>query len=160
MSAAVSSNPYVAFLSIFYSVSFIVLLKGVIASRVYKNTANDILDMFMYLNILLFVTFTWYSFNSQQSQEALQAAYISVCFTFSLLITITLYHVYMYTIIFAKIHQITKQFHKFLKDCIKNRTHDAPKLQKDNDSLGPQLLSQPLLSQGKCMPYTLVDGYR
>ena len=130
----VSSNPQVAFLSIVYSVSFIVLLKGFIASRVYKNTANDVLDMFMYLNILLFVTFTWYSFNSQQSQEALQVAYISVCFTFSLLITITLYHVYMYTIIFAKIRQITKQFHKFLKDCIKNRTHDAPKLQKDNDS--------------------------
>ena len=128
----VSGNPQVTFLSITYSVSFIVLLKGFITSRVYKKIANDILDMLIYLNILLFITFTWYSFNSRQTQEAYLAAYTSICFIFCLLMTIIFYHVYMYTMIFAKIRQTTKRFHKFLKECIKTRTLGAPKLQKDN----------------------------
>ena len=54
----VSGDPQITFLSITYSVSFIVLLKALIASSVYKNTADDVLDMLVYINTLLFVTYS------------------------------------------------------------------------------------------------------
>lgn len=128
----VSGNPQIAFLSITYSVSFIILTKAFIASKVYKKTANDILDMLTYINILLYVTFMWYTFNGRQNQEAFHAAYVSVNFTFVLLIAIIFYHMYTYTMIFAKLRQTTKRFHKFLKKCINIRSIGAPKLQQNN----------------------------
>ena len=61
----------------------------------------NILEMFFYLNILLFTTFTWYCLGECRNKEAV--AYILVTIALIVLILIILYHVYMYTIVFLKI---------------------------------------------------------
>ena len=100
----ITNNPTVALTAINLTVSFVVLLKGFIGSlsKVYKKWLVDMLETFFYLNILLLVTFTWYSLdNPDSNQEA--AAYTSVIITFITLLLIIFCHVYTYTIIFSKV---------------------------------------------------------
>ena len=60
------------------------------------------LETLFYVNILLLITFTWYSLagNPGDNQEA--AAYTSVILTFIVLLLIILYYVYTYTTVFSK----------------------------------------------------------
>ena len=68
----------------------------------YRKWPVDVLEIFFYLNILSFATFTWYSLdNPDSNQEA--AAYTSVIITFIVLLLIIFYHVYIYTTVFSKI---------------------------------------------------------
>ena len=65
--------------------------------------ANRYARDFFYVNILVLITFTWYSLagNPNDNQEA--AAYTSVILSFIVLLLIILYHVYTYTTVFSKI---------------------------------------------------------
>ena len=100
----VSNDPTIALTAINFTVCCIISLKQFFGSRLYRKWPVDVLETFFYLNILSFMTFTWYSLDSPaSSREA--AAYTSVIITFIALLLIILYHIYTYTSVFSKIHK-------------------------------------------------------
>ena len=100
----VSNDPTIALTAINFTVCCIFALSKLLGGRLYWIWPVDVLETFFYLNILSFVIFTWYTLDSQASnQEA--AAYTSVIITFIALLLIILYHVYTYTSVFSKIHK-------------------------------------------------------
>ena len=92
----VSGNPRVALVSTISLVTFLLLLKGFLGARLYKNTLVDLLEMFMYFNLLMFSALSWYALETKScSQQAI--AYTSVSITIFLLIIVILHHIYKYT---------------------------------------------------------------
>ena len=74
----------------------ILVVKGFIASRVYRKSSIDILNTFFYFDVLFLAVFIWYSLERLDSNwEA--AAYISVTISLVVLVVIVIYHVYTYT---------------------------------------------------------------
>ena len=100
----VSNDPAIALTAINFTVCCIISLKQFFGSRLYRKWPVDVLETFFYLNILSFITFTWYSLDSPASNRE-AAAYTSVIITFIALLLIILYHVYTYTSVFSKIHK-------------------------------------------------------
>ena len=100
----VSNDPTIALTAISFTVCCIFALMQFFGSRLYWKWPVDVLETFFYLNILSFVIFTWYSLDSPASNRE-AAANTSVIITFIALLLIILYHVYMYTSVFSKIHK-------------------------------------------------------
>ena len=98
----VSNNPTVSFTAIIFTVCFILGLKGFIGSRLYRKWPVDVLETFIYLNIIFFAIFSWYSLTNTDSNQEV-AAYISVAITFAVLLLIILYHMYTCTAIFSRV---------------------------------------------------------
>ena len=119
----VSNDPTVALTAIIVVICFIFALKAFTGSRVYRSWPIDVLEVFFYLNIILFTTFTWYCLGECRNKKA--AAYISVSITFLVLLLIILYHVYTYTSVFSKIKQM-----KFVRKSKKLITSAVSKNQK------------------------------
>ena len=99
----VSNDPTVALTAIIFTVCCIFALSKLTDSRLYRKWPMDVLETFIYLNILLFATFTWYSLNNPSNSNQKIAAYTSVILTFVVLLLIILYHVYTYTTVFSKV---------------------------------------------------------
>ena len=93
--ANVSGNPQFPLLVIIITVGCLLLLKGLLGSRVYKKWPTDILETMMYFNIVSFAALTWYYLDTAYIQEAI--AHISVAFTFILFLVVIFYHMYKYT---------------------------------------------------------------
>ena len=98
----VSGNPRVALVSTITMVGFLLLLKGFLAIRVYKNVPVDLLEMTMYFNLMILSAFSWYSLETDQLTRA-AVAYTSVSITFVLLVVVLFYHIYEYTNVFSKL---------------------------------------------------------
>ena len=131
----VSNDPTVALTAIVVIVCGILVLKAFIGSRVYRKWPVDILETFFYLNILLFIMFTWYCLDECRNKKA--AAYTSVIITFIVLLLIILYHIYTYTNALSKIKE-TKSV-KMLKSLVTPATIDRKKeanLPPDDDAHG------------------------
>ena len=93
--ANVSGNPQFPLLVIIITVGFLLLLKGLLGSRVYKKWPTDSVETMMYFNIVSFAALTLYYHDTASIQEAI--AHISVSFTFILFLVVVFYHVYKYT---------------------------------------------------------------
>ena len=65
--------------------------------------ANRYARHFFYVNILLLITFIWYSLASNPDDNQEAAAYTSAILTFIVLLLIILYHVYTYTTVLSKV---------------------------------------------------------
>ena len=74
--------------------------------RIYKNWFINAMETFTYFNIITLSIFTWYTFDTDNSQAAVTN--ISVGITFIQLILVISYHVYNYTNhkVFSKIQEI------------------------------------------------------
>ena len=97
--ANVSNDPTIGLTTITFTVGCVILHKGFIGSRVYKNWLMDVLENFFYLNIFFFTVFTWYYFSKKYADQTI--AYTSVTITIVVLLLIILYHVYTYTSLFS-----------------------------------------------------------
>jgi hypothetical protein len=73
----------------------LILLKGVIAKRVYKNWLIDVMETAVYFNLVAFSALTLYYLEVERSQAA--AAYTSVTIIFIFLLGIIAFHVLRYT---------------------------------------------------------------
>ena len=91
----VMGDPRVTLVAIIFVVGCLLLVKGVIEKRVYKNWPVDIIETVIYFNVLAFATFTWYNFDTGKNQT--DVAHTSVMITFSLLLAVIIFHVYKYT---------------------------------------------------------------
>ena len=92
--ANTSGNPRTILASIAFSIACLLLLKASIAMRVYKKRFIDLFETFLYFNILMLTTFTWYTLDSKREQIAI--AYISVMITCAQFLLIVIYHIYKF----------------------------------------------------------------
>ena len=90
-----SLDPRVELMSVILIVGGLILLKGVIAKRVYKNWLIDIMEVGIYFNLVAFPALTWYNLDFGGNQVAV--AYTSVMITFILLLVVIVFHVLRYT---------------------------------------------------------------
>ena len=93
--ANVSGNPQFPLLVIIITVGFLLLLKGLLGSRVYKKWPIDIIETMIYFNIVSFAALSSYYHDTASIQE--EIAHISVSFSFILVLVVFFYHVYKYT---------------------------------------------------------------
>ena len=100
-----SGDPRVTLLSTIIIVSLLFFYKALFNVRIYKNWLISAMETFVYLNIVVFATFTWYTFDTNRNQSAV--AHTSVGIVFIMLIFVIAYHVYRYSNIqpFNKLHQ-------------------------------------------------------
>jgi hypothetical protein len=90
-----SLDPRVDLLAIILIVGGLIVLKGVTTKRVYKSWILDVIETFIYFNLVTFSALTWYILDFGGNQVAL--AYTSVMIIFILLLAVIVFHVFRYT---------------------------------------------------------------
>ena len=95
-----SINPRITLLSTATVICCVFLYKTALMIRVYKNWLLNAMESFAFFNIVIFVFFTWYTFDDpgNTNKEFLQtvAAYFSVGAMLFLFLLVILFHVYRY----------------------------------------------------------------
>ena len=89
-----SLDPRVDLMAVISIVGGLILLKGVIAKRVYKNWPLDVMETAIYFNLVAFSALTWYNLDFGGNQVAV--AYTSVMIVFILLLGVIIFHVLRY----------------------------------------------------------------
>lgn len=100
-----SGDPRVKLLSTIIILCVLFFYKALFNIRIYKNWLISAMETFTYLNIVVFATFTWYTFDTNRNQTAV--AHTSVGVVFVMLVFVIAYHVYRYSNIrpLNKLHQ-------------------------------------------------------
>ena len=93
-----SRDPRVDFVSTVFVVGCLILFKGVVAKRIYKNVLIDVMETVIYFNLVFIAAFTWYSLDFGGNQVAV--AYISVVIIFALLLAVIVYHLVRFTCLY------------------------------------------------------------
>ena len=90
-----SLDPRVDLIAVILVVGSLILLKGVTAKRVYKESPLNVMETAIYFNLVAFSALTWYNLDFGGNQVAV--AYISVMVIFILLLGIIVFHILRYT---------------------------------------------------------------
>ena len=99
---SVSVDPHITLLSTVVITSCLLLYKAMLMIKLYRNWLLNAMESYVYFNLIIFASFTWYTFddfeNSSRNKEILQgvAAYISVGTIFVLFLLVIIFHVYRY----------------------------------------------------------------
>ena len=111
-----SNDPRLSLTSISFVVGSIFLLKGLMGGRLYQNKFVDIIETVFCFNILAFAILTWYDVGNEFNAYNWAIIYISVISALTLLLLIILYHFYLYTPVFSKVHKtvVGKKLDAFL----------------------------------------------
>ena len=127
----VSGDPRVALVSTIFLVGFLLLLKGLLGVRVYKNTAIDVMESLTYFNLMFLSAFSWYSLESDRLAHT-AISYTSVLITFIQLIAVLAYNTYTYTGIFSMLQKVKHINKLFVWFRVKRAKH--PKKQYESNS--------------------------
>ena len=113
-------------LSTIIAISALLLFKGVIATRVYKNWLLDVIETAIYFNLLAFSALTWYNVPSRtQSGKQVAVANTSVTIIFILLLGVITFHVFRYTRLY-KYAFVEKAFKWFSSKLLEKPNQQAP----------------------------------
>ena len=115
-------------LSTIIVIGALLLIKGVIATRVYKNWLLDVIETAIYFNLLAFSALTWYNVSSRASRNQIAVAYTSITIIFILLLGVIVFHVSHYTRLY-KCSFIEKAF-----KWISSQVLEKPKQQAPDDA--------------------------
>ena len=121
-----SLDPRIDLVAVICIVCGLILLKGVTAKRVYKNWPLDVIETFIYLNLVALSAPTWYNLDFGGNQVAL--AYTSVIIIFILLLGVIVFHVLHYTRLY-KCSFVEKAF-----NWISSKLMEKAKEQSPNDT--------------------------
>lgn len=92
-----SVDPRISLLSTTVIISCLLVYKAMFMIRVYKNRILNVLDTFVYFNIVIFTNFSWYTFDNRNKQTIQTiSAYISVGTIFVLTLLVITFHVYRF----------------------------------------------------------------
>lgn len=95
---SVSVDPRISLLSITVIISCLLVYKAMFMIRVYKNWILNMLESYVYFNIVIFTNFSWYTFDDTNKQTFQTiSAYISVGTMFILSLMVIIYHVYRFS---------------------------------------------------------------
>ena len=112
----VSGDPRVALVSTVIVVTSLPIIKSIMERKIYKTWLIGFIEMIMYINIIAFAAFTWYTFDAKKNQTIV--AYISVMLTFALLLAVIAFHILQYTGLLSIIQKIAKKLLAFKNNCI------------------------------------------
>ena len=124
-------DPRVTLVAIIFVVGSLLLVKGVFEKRVYRNWPTDIIETITYFNLLAFAICTWYNFDTGKNQTVI--AHTSVMITFSLLLTVIVFHVYKYTSLNSLV--IKSSFFKQMRAKVQVNKKKQQKAEKVNDGV-------------------------
>ena len=93
----VNEDPLVTLLAIIVTVTLLLLIKGILATKIYTKWPVDVLETIMYFNIVTFAALSLSSYYHDTGKNQAAIAYISVTITFILLLIVIMYHVYKYS---------------------------------------------------------------
>ena len=152
---SVSIDPHITLLSTVVIMCCLLLYKTMLIIGVYKNWLLNAMESFVFFNIAIFASVTWYTFDeSGNSNEILQAVatYISVGTVFILFLFVIIFHVYRYgsakLYLFSQRTKIGRKAHMLYNQKQDYRTPlnntlldiiDSPR--EDSDYKSPPLLS-------------------
>lgn len=105
-----SRDPRIDFVATIFVVGCLVLFKGIMAKRIYKNVVIDVMETAIYFNLVFFAVFTWYSSDFGGNQVAV--AYISVVIICILLVAVIAFHLVCFTCIYKKFSFFIEQSEK------------------------------------------------
>ena len=125
-----TGNPRLIIVTVSLIIACLLLIKGVIANKVYKNRLIDISETIVHFNLLALSALTWYSLDADNNQTA--AAYISVMIIFALLLAVIAVHVYQYTNLFTTTKNI--QSIKHIMAAIQVANSAKQRAEKDDHS--------------------------
>ena len=118
-----SLDPRVELMSVILIVGGLILLKGVIAKKVYKNWLLDVMEVAIYFNLVAFSALTWYNLDFGGNQVAV--AYTSVMNTFILLLVVIVFHILRYTRLY-KCTFVEKSFKWTFSKLIERKPRQEP----------------------------------
>ena len=101
-----SRDPRIDFVSTIFVIGCLVLFKGVMVKRIYKNVVIDVMETAIYFNLVFFAVFTWYSSDFGGNQVAV--AYVSVMIICILLVGVIVFHLVRFTCIYKKLSFFTE----------------------------------------------------
>ena len=84
-----SGDPRTVLTSTAFTIGCLLFLKASIALKVYKNWITDFMETFLYFNIIMLCTFTWFTLDTDKEQAPV--AYLSVIITFTQFLAIVTY---------------------------------------------------------------------
>ena len=117
----VSGDPRVALVSTVIIISSLPVMKAIMERKIYKTWLIGFMETTMHINIIIFTAFTWYTFDAKKNQAVV--AYISVMFTFILLFTVLVYHIFQYTGLLSIAQMIAKKLLAFKNNCTATYGH-------------------------------------
>ncbi len=94
-----TGDPRVNILATALIIGCLLLIKGMVATKVYRSKLVDLTETIVYFNLLALAALTWYTLDAGKSQASV--AYISVLIVFALLMAVITAHVYWYTSLFT-----------------------------------------------------------
>ena len=115
-------------MSVILVVGGLILLKGIIAKRVYKNWLLDIIETSIYFNLVAFSAFTWYNLDFSGGNLII-VAYFFVTIILILLLGIILFHILRYTRLY-KCSFIEKIFKWTSSKLLEKRQNKNPQLMR------------------------------
>ena len=127
-----SLDPRLNLVSVIFFVGGLILLKGIIAKRVYKSRIIDVMETAVYFNLIAFSALTLYSLEVERSQAAV--AYTSVTIIFIHWLGVNMFHVLRYTRLyeFSVVEKSFKWISSKLEDkklkTINESTNNAPEV--------------------------------
>ena len=131
-----SLDPRVDLMAIIFIVGGLILLKGVIAKRVYKTWPLDIMETAIYFNLVAFSALTWYNLDLGGNQVAV--AYTSVMIIFILLMAVIVFHVLRYTRLYKWLH-VEKAFEWTTSILLEKKPKEQPLYDAPEELDGYQL---------------------
>ena len=118
-----SLDPRVELITVIFIIGGLILLKGVIAKRVYKSWLLDVMETAIYFNLVAFSALTWYNLDFGGNQVAV--AYTSVMIIFTLLLGVIVFHVLRYTKLY-KYSFVEKAFKWTSSKLLENKPKEQP----------------------------------
>ena len=134
----------------------LLLLKGVITNRIYKNWPLDILETAIYFNLLAFSALTWYNVSSQASENQIAVAYTSVMIIFILLLGVIIFHVLRYTRLY-KCSFVEKAFKWMSSNLLEKRKQPAAAPNDNPEELDGYQLERPDDQELPAVTYSVIE---
>ena len=99
-----TGDPRVGLVSTAIIIACLLALKGILERKIYKERSIDIVELFIYINIVSFTVLTLYTFDGSKNQVVI--AYMSVTFTLALFSGVIVFHIIRYTSLLSKLKKI------------------------------------------------------
>ena len=127
----VNGDPQVTLLAITVTVSILLLIKGIIATKIYTKWPVDVLETIMYFNIITFAALSSYYHDTGTNQAAITS--ISVTITLILFMSVIVFHVYKYSCLHSTIDKCLTSIYDKIKVMVLKKEPKRPADQEFND---------------------------
>ena len=127
----VNGDPQVTLLAITVTVSILLLIKGILATKIYTKWPVDVLETIMYFNIITIAALSSYYHDTGKNQAAITS--ISVTITLILFVSVIVFHVYKYSCLHSTIDKCLTSIYDKIKVMVLKKEPKRPVDQEFND---------------------------